>query len=160
MHKLFIFQRYKYALLVCLLFITQISYAQEVAVIMGAKVNTKAVYLSAREVRQIFFRKDYFTAQGGAWIPVNLSAANPVRIAMTQKVLQKSVTDLERYWSEMYFDGISPPYVLASEEAVVSFVAETPSAISYVLACHVDSRVQVVYRFQVANNPALSCAIK
>jgi len=160
MNNLCIFQRSQRALLFALLLIVPSTYAQEIAVIMGIRSNAKPISLNARDVRQIFLRKDYFTAQGDAWIPVNLNAANPIRAVMTETILQKSVVDLERYWSEMYFDGISPPYVLASEEAVVSFVMETPSAIAYVLACHADSRVHVVYRFQVANNPAFSCAIK
>lgn len=160
MNRRLFFQLGQGVLLLYFLFIVPVTHAQGIAIIMGRHVNPKQLTLNAKEVRQIFLRKAHFTAQGEAWVPVNLSAANPVRIAMTQKILQKTVPNLERYWSEMYFNGISPPYVLASEEAVISFIVETPGAISYVPACRVDSRVHVIYRIQVANYPVFSCTIK
>jgi hypothetical protein len=52
--------------------------------------------------------------------------------------------ELENYWNDLYFQGVFPPYSVASEEAVVRLVAETPSAIGYVSACAVDERVKTV----------------
>jgi hypothetical protein len=54
--------------------------------------------------------------------------------------------ELEDYWRDMYFHGVLPPFVLASEEAVIRFVASTPGGIGYVSQCLVDSRVSVVVR--------------
>ncbi len=44
--------------------------------------------------------------------------------------------------------GISPPHVVASQEAVMRFVANTPGVIGYVAACKVDKRVKVIYRLK------------
>jgi hypothetical protein len=44
----------------------------------------------------------------------------------------------------MYFHGVLPPYVLASEEAVILFVSATPGAIGYVSACIPEHGVDVV----------------
>ena len=38
----------------------------------------------------------------------------------------------------------SPPFVLASEEAMIRFVASTPGAVGYVSLCLADKRVAVV----------------
>ncbi len=51
---------------------------------------------------------------------------------------------LEGYWRDLYFNGVVPPFVLASEEAVIRFVASTPGAIGYVSACPGDKRVRVL----------------
>mgnify|MGYP000332427680 CR=1 FL=1 len=119
--------------------------AQDIAVIMSERSDINQ--LSVEQVRHIFLRKQHLTAQGERWIPVNLSAHNVVRQAITEQVLQLTASELERYWSEQYFSGVSPPYVLASEEAVLRFVSETPNAIGYILNCHADVGVKAVYTF-------------
>jgi ABC-type phosphate transport system substrate-binding protein len=48
----------------------------------------------------------------------------------------------------MYFHGVQPPYVLASDEAVIRFVVSTPGAIGYVSNCLADRRVTVVARLE------------
>jgi hypothetical protein len=59
-------------------------------------------------------------------------------------VLHKTPEELEDYWRDLYFNGISPPFVLASEEAMIRFVASTPGAVGYVSQCVADKRVVVV----------------
>jgi hypothetical protein len=44
----------------------------------------------------------------------------------------------------MYFHGVLPPHVLASEEAVILFVSSTPGAIGYVSGCVPEHKVNVV----------------
>ncbi|MCF7970440.1 MAG: hypothetical protein K9L22_04655 [Methylococcaceae bacterium] len=121
------------------------SHAQDIAIIMGARSDIKQ--LSAEQVRRIFLSKERLTAQGDRWIPVNLSAHNVVRQVVTEQVLQLTPFELERFWYEQYFNGVSPPYVLASEQAVLRFVSETPNAIGYILSCHADVNVKAVYTF-------------
>jgi len=121
------------------------SHGQDIAVIMRARSDIKQ--LSAEQVKRIFLSKERLTVQGERWIPVNLSAHNVVRQAITEQVLQLTASELERYWSEQYFNGVSPPYVLASEEAVLRFISETPNAIGYILSCHADVKVKAVYTF-------------
>ena len=52
---------------------------------------------------------------------------------------------MEDYWNQLYFQGVLPPYVVASEEAVLRFVARTPHAIGYLDACAVDDSVRVLF---------------
>jgi len=130
-------------------------YAHELAVIIGSEGYVE--HLTAAQVQRIFLRKERLTGKGGLWVPVNLNARQRQREIFTEQVLQKSHFELERYWNEQYFNGISPPYVLASEEAVIRFVAETPYAIAYVLSCHVDARVKTVYSFRLKRSDAELC---
>jgi ABC-type phosphate transport system substrate-binding protein len=95
------------------------------------------------DVALIFRRKKLFWNDGTRVAPVNLQASNPLRQAFSRVVLGASPEDMERYWNDMYFHGISPPFVLSSQEAVLRFVAQTPGAIGYVSYCAVDARVRV-----------------
>lgn len=93
----------------------------------------------------LVYRRKRLLWEGGERIqPVNLPAEHGLRRAFSQRVLNASPKGLAQYWSTMYFHGVSPPHVLASEEAVLRFVAETSGAIGYVSACKVDQRVKAV----------------
>lgn len=95
----------------------------------------------------IYKRKQLFWGGGVKTQAVNLPPAHPLRRAFSQTLLGRLPEEMDAYWQDMYFHGVLPPYVLASEEAVVRFVATTPGAIGYVSPCAVDSRVMVVMSF-------------
>jgi hypothetical protein len=50
------------------------------------------------------------------------------------------------YWNQQYFEGTFPPAPLASDEAVLRYVAARPNAIGYLDARLVDDTVRVVQR--------------
>lgn len=103
-------------------------------------------FLSSEKLALIFKRKRNFWDNGERIQPVNLPPAHPLRRAFSQQVFGRSPEELDDYWRDMYFHGVLPPFVLASEEAVIRFVATTPGAIGYVSACALDHRVTVVLR--------------
>jgi len=111
-----------------------------IAVIVAA---SPARSLKLEELALIYRRKKLFSSEGTKLNPVNLQASNPLRRMFSRVVLGSSPEDLEKYWNDMYFHGVSPPFVLTSEEAVLRFVAQTPGAIGYVSYCSVDARVSV-----------------
>jgi ABC-type phosphate transport system substrate-binding protein len=92
----------------------------------------------------IFKRKQKYWENGTRIQPVNLPTTHPLRRAFSQTILGQAPEALEDYWREMYFHGVLPPYVLASEEAVILFVSTTPGAIGYVSACVPEHGVDVV----------------
>lgn len=100
----------------------------------------------------IFKRKKRFWDDGTRIQPVNLPATHPLRRAFSQEVFGRPPEALDDYWRDMYFHGELPPYVLASEEAVIRFVTDTPGAIGYVSHCLADHRVSIV--MQLDNGPA------
>ncbi|BCG63605.1 MAG: hypothetical protein methR_P1333 [Methyloprofundus sp.] len=138
--------------MLCVLLSISISHAQNMVVIVG--VNSPVKQLSLARFKRIFLGKERLTEQGRRWIPINLGATHPLRQAIRKQVVQKSTFNLEQYWNQQYFNGISPPYVLASEEAILRFVADTPNAIAYIAACHRDKRVKTVYSFKI--RPAIA----
>lgn len=127
----------------CLLVQTASSAAEEqIAIIMSA--TTSSEVLKKDDLVLLYQRKKLFWPDGIKAQPVNFPANHPLRQAFSQAVLNRSPEELEKYWNDLYFHGISPPYVLASEEAILRFVSETPGAIGYVPLCRVDSRVKIV----------------
>jgi hypothetical protein len=115
--------------------------AEEPMAVIVAPGHAKA--LKKDELALVFKRKKLFWSDGSKIQPVNLSASNVHRRAFSMAVLGAPPEELEKYWNDMYFHGISPPYVVSSEEAVLRFVAETPGAVGYVPFCSVDARVAV-----------------
>ncbi|WP_428313236.1 hypothetical protein [Hydrocarboniphaga sp.] len=98
----------------------------------------------ADEIAQIFKRRKLFWSDGTRIQPVNLPADHPLRQRLTRQVLHQSAEAQQEYWNEQYFHGVLPPHVLASEEAMLRFVADTSAAIGYLPACPPDPRVRVV----------------
>ena len=121
--------------------------AADILVITQPKTTFKD--MSSKRLANIFLKKSLLNDVGSRWIPVNLSPEHPLRLAFSQTVLKKRPEALETYWNEQYFQGITPPYVVASEEAMLRFVSSTPGAIGYIASCHLDDRVQVVFRLNV-----------
>lgn len=116
--------------------------ALAVVVAAGAPIDK----LSPEAVRLIFNRKSLVDGRGQRWVPVNLPATDALRRAFSLAVFDALPEDLEEYWNNQYFHGIDPPDVMASQEAVLRFVAATPGAIGYVRAPLADGRVKVLLR--------------
>jgi len=112
------------------------------AVVVPARRAGLAV--DVEELSLIYRRKKLLWTDGRRVQPVNLSADHPLRQRFTEAVLRQSPEWLEEYWNEQYFHGIRPPHVLASEAAVLRFVAATDSAIGYLSYCAMDPRVRPV----------------
>ncbi|MBN8778208.1 MULTISPECIES: hypothetical protein [unclassified Thiobacillus] len=100
--------------------------------------------LTRESVALIFKRKQNYWESGTRIQPVNLPPAHPLRRAFSRVILGHAPEALEDYWREMYFHGVLPPHVLASEEAVILFVRATPGAIGYVSTCVPQHGVSVV----------------
>jgi len=136
-------------LLIMALSLSSVS-ADEILIITRPETALKD--LSIKRLENIFLRKTLLNSSGTRWIPLNLSPEHPLRQAFSLSLFNKRPEAMESYWNEQYFQGITPPYVVASEEAMLRFVTSTPGAIGYILPCHLDARVQVVFKL-VASTP-------
>jgi len=96
---------------------------------------------------RIYQRRLQLNRQGQRLVPVNLPAAHVLRRSLSHLLFGKSPQQRVAYWNRRYFEGVSPPYVLDSQEAMLRFVATTTGAVGYVADCRVDPRVRVVERF-------------
>lgn len=126
----------------CLLVCAPQAAAVDIAVIVARDAPEQR--LDAGMLRDIYLKKIVLDASGRRFIPVNLPAAAPLREAFTQALFRKSGDELQDYWNQNYFHGITPPYVLGSEDAVLRFVAQTPGAIGYVAGRCLNASVRQV----------------
>lgn len=119
--------------------------------------------LNKETLARIFLRKKTFWDNGKPIAPVNLSASHPLRRLFSEQILGLDPEELDHYWNAQYFHGVFPPYVVASEEAMLRFVAQSPGAIGYVSACAVDQRVTALFTLPFshsARNPGPPCPQK
>ncbi len=100
--------------------------------------------MTARKLRRIYRKQRILWPDGQRIQPLNLVASNPLRTAFTQALFHRSLERMEAFWNQAYFEGVSPPHVVDSQEAVLRFVSRVQGAIGYVAACRVDKRVKVI----------------
>jgi ABC-type phosphate transport system substrate-binding protein len=124
-----------------------------IAVVVG-RGQSQAAPLSPTLVAGIFARKRQLWSDRSTIVPVNLPASHPLRRNFSRWVFDKTPEEMQDYWNDQYFHGVVPPPVLASEEAVLRFVASTPGAIGYVSACTVDRRVEILALVQAPDGAA------
>jgi ABC-type phosphate transport system substrate-binding protein len=123
-------------------------FAGEPIAIVTAR-NSAINIITLESLKQVYLRKQELDSNNKRWLPVNLPSSHEMRLAVSMLLYKKQPTDMEDYWNEQYFQGINPPKVLASEEAVLRFVAITPGAIGYVRKHLVDERVKVLMMLSV-----------
>ncbi|HUX83504.1 MAG TPA: hypothetical protein VMV35_11790 [Halothiobacillus sp.] len=121
-----------------------------IAVIVGK--NPPKIAFSHTNLSDIFLKRIQVDDARSALVPLNLSVTNPIRVAFSLSLLDEQPDDLQRYWTERYFHGISPPYTVKSQESMIRFVMSTAGAVGYIASCRVDNRVHVVANLPVPKN--------
>ena len=132
-------------------FPTQLCATEQLAVIVSRAHGGES--LSRADLTRIYERRRRFWNNGARIVPINLPAEHPVRTQFSLEVFDKPPEDMQDYWNAQYFQGVSPPYVLASEDAVLEFVATTPGAIGYVSAGILNGQVQVLMHLPITVSP-------
>jgi ABC-type phosphate transport system substrate-binding protein len=115
----------------------------EVIAIIVPKAS-KLQKLDAGELSLIFLRKKLYSSEGKRIIPINLPASHNIRKRFSSHMLGSLPETQAAYWNEAYYQGITPPHVVASEDAAIRFVEITPSAIAYVDACKLSDTVKAL----------------
>jgi hypothetical protein len=110
-----------------------------IAVVVGVKSAVESVTLDT--LRELYLRRRRVWPDGRRADPVNLPAGSPVREAFSRLVLGRAPRDLGSYWDRRYFEGIRPPLVLQTAEAVCAYVGVEPHAIGYLPLAGVDRAV-------------------
>lgn len=109
---------------------------RRLAVVAGLESDLTDVTLDG--LRELYLRRRRVWPNGRRAIPVNLPADSTVREAFSRQVLGRSPRDLEGYWNRRYFEGVLPPLVLQTPQAVCAYVAVEPDAIAYLPFGDVD----------------------
>jgi hypothetical protein len=108
-----------------------------IAVVVGTSSPIRDVTVDA--LREVYLRRRRIWPDGTPSLPVNLPADHPIRRAFSRRVLGRLPEDLESHWGRLAFDGVRPPPVLQTAQAVCAYVAVEPTAIGYVPASAVDA---------------------
>ncbi|ALQ08882.1 MULTISPECIES: type 2 periplasmic-binding domain-containing protein [Pseudoalteromonas] len=134
----------KKLILASALTLCSISASAEVAVIVNAS-NTSN--LDADTIKKIYLGKSKSFDNGAKVNPVNQNG-NSVADEFNDKVVGKSSSQLNAYWSKLVFTGKgTPPEKLDNDQAVLDFVAANNDAIGYVDSAKVNDSVKVVGKF-------------
>jgi ABC-type phosphate transport system substrate-binding protein len=84
-------------------------------------------------VAEALLKKRVRWDDGAAIHPVDLPSQSSVREKFSHAVLKRSVAAVRSYWQQRIFSGRGvPPPEVASDEAVVRYVATHPGGIGYV----------------------------
>ena len=116
--------------------------AEEIVVVVHPD---RIVSLRTSDIAQIFLKQRRFWRNGEAIVPVNRDASS-AREDFTRTVFGVDARSQVTYWNREYFRGVLPPITLASDEAVLRFVASDPRAVGYVPVSLVDDTVRVAAR--------------
>jgi len=82
----------------------------------------------------IFTRRAPSWEDGVPCQPVDQSMNSPLRAAFSEAVLQIPVAGVRRFWQGKISEGVEPPPVKASDQAVLDYVKSTIGAIGYISA--------------------------
>lgn len=111
--------------------------AERVCVVANLSASVEEVDLDF--LRRIFLLRQRFWPDGEPAHPVNLPASSPIRERFSREAFGQSVKEMAPYWNERYFHGTRPPPSLASEQAVLLYVARTRGGVGYVKADSADA---------------------
>lgn len=117
--------------------------AADIVVVVNPDSGVKS--LSQDDAINIFMGRYKQLPSGITALPVDLQQA---RAAFYQKLVGKTLAEINSYWARLVFSGQgSPPRQLTSAEEVIDAVSNNRGAIGYLDRQYVDDRVRVVLAF-------------
>jgi hypothetical protein len=117
--------------------------AAEPIAVIGPLADAKRT-VTLGDLALIYRRKRLLWPDGAKIVPINLPASNPLRRDFSLAVFSEPIEASEAYWNDMYFHGVTPPFVAGSDEAVIRFVEQSREGIGYIPLCSVDHRIAVL----------------
>lgn len=117
--------------------------ANELVII--ANPDTKIEGISMTELYNIYMGITKSFSNGGRVRPVHQAKNQHARRVFFEKVLKKTESEVNRYWSRRKFSGKgTPPETLEDGKAVQKWVMETPGGLGYIEGRHVGRGVKVL----------------
>lgn len=122
--------------------VSSIASAEVVVIVNAASPISSA---TADDVAQVFLGKRSEIG-GTTVVAVDQSEGNPSRAVFYDKVVEKSPSQLNAYWSRLIFTGKGNlPRQVGSDAEVAEAVADNEDAIGYVDSSAVVEGVKVIY---------------
>lgn len=120
--------------------------AETVVIVNPHKAVTE---LSREQVVDIYLGNKQHVSDSSTVIPIDLPADSRTRSDFYQKLVKKSVAQINAYRARLLFTGqTTPPMVLGSSKSVMKTVSENRDAIAYIDSEDLDSSVKVVFRLK------------
>lgn len=95
--------------------------------------------INESDARAIYLKQKLFWDDGRPIVPINREAGSKIREEFSRRLLGQGSRRLAGYWNRRYFEGGQfPPATLASEDAVIRFVAGNRDALGYVATDELD----------------------
>lgn len=117
----------------------------DIVFVVSKEVNVEE--LSRKDIRKIFLKEKDFIGDYPA-VPVNLPPSDPLRRVVEEKVLGMDEEELQLFWNRKYLDGVDPPPVFASQEAIKRFVKKVKGAVGYIDESLLDNELKVIFRLK------------
>lgn len=115
----------------------------EVAIVVGPDSPVSSTNLE--EVTKIFLGKAKKFADGSAAVPLDQAEGETAREEFYTKVVKKTPSQLNAYWSRLIFTGKGqPPQAVEDDSEVMELVAEEEGMVGYIDASSVDGSVKVI----------------
>ena len=115
-------------------------------VVVVAAGESVGKQVSSATLSALFLKKRAFLEEM-AVVPVNLSASDPVRLAFEKAVLEVPREELNDYWIEQHYRGVSPPVVQRSQNGVKAFLRNVPGAVGYIEKANLEPGLTVLHEF-------------
>jgi hypothetical protein len=101
--------------------------------------------MTRAQVADVFMARDRHLPTGVMALPLDMGIDSLERREFYNKLLRKSVPEINAYWARLLFSGrATPPQQVSDVSAALKAVAENKGAIAYLDKKDVDSRVKVV----------------
>lgn len=133
---------------ICLMFCT-LTYSRvqaDVVVVVSQKSEIHA--LSKSQILDIYLGRYRSLPSGEMIEPVDLPAEHPARIAFYRHLANKSVAEINAYWSRLIFSGKArPPAQEADMDRLTQKLLLDHLRIGYLDKAQVDKRLRIVFEF-------------
>ncbi|WP_042152722.1 MULTISPECIES: hypothetical protein [unclassified Pseudoalteromonas] len=117
----------------------------EIAVIVN---KNNSVTINAEEIKGIFLGKINTFPNGLEAIPLVQKSKTPIANEFTKKVLKKTYSQVQAYWSKLVFTGQgTSPKELSNNKKVISIVSSNLNTIGYINAKDIPDNVRVIHKF-------------
>jgi ABC-type phosphate transport system substrate-binding protein len=113
-----------------------------------ANPSVPVTSISRDDLSDIYLLRTNLWDDGTRVIPINRESGSTARAEFSARILKQSQSSLNTYWDKMHFQGVSPPLVQESDQAVLAFVQRVPGAIGYVSASLPLKNVKVLAEVQ------------
>jgi hypothetical protein len=118
--------------------------AADYVVVMSSISSVEA--MDVDKIRDIFLKKRSFDGASRV-VPVNPLGSDPARIEFEMQILSMGRDEINRYWVNNHFQGVSPPTTQASLQSIKRFIETVEGAIGYLPIEMVDANLKIIHEF-------------